>query len=340
MWLGFGLAFLTKGPPGLIPLLAFLVWLAARRDWQGLNRILMSWGVPIFLVVGFGWYILAEARFPGLLHFLLNAEVAGRVATDSFRRNGEWYDALVIFLPTLLLGGIPWLPAWLAYGRRGHMTPALAGSEDGLLLLWIGLALVIHSLAASRLPLYLLPLFAPLALWLARRLEPVVLEANPRQVRWVVYACLGLMLASKMALGQLSPVDRDARATARQLSGLLQEPVREVVAVDEKAPWEMRFYLDAQVRETWLRRTPYAPEFKPPRTLSEILAMTGGERGRVFAVNPMSTTEFERAVRKSGSCPVKLVTIHSSSCTAHCRAGKRIVRGRLPDLPSTTEVSP
>ena len=294
MWLGLGLAFLTKGPPGLLALPAFLAFLAWRRDWNGMKRLFLSWGVPLFLIVGFGWYLLAESRFPGLIHYLLGAEVAGRVASSAFRRNSQWYGALVVFLPTLLIGGLPWLPAWLAFRRRHDFAPVLKDDTDRLLLLWILLPLTVHMFSASRLPLYMLPLFSPIALFLARRLEPVASTATRRQAGWVIGGCLTFMLVSKLALGLLSPVDTDARVTARFLAGLAPGQLRDIVYVDKTAIWEMRFYLGSQVREAWLRRRPYAPAFLPARTLAGILATGGAGPGRLFVVNPKSTTLFDR----------------------------------------------
>ena len=306
MWLGFGLAFLTKGPPGLLALPAFLVWLVLRRDWNALKRLVLSWGLPLFVVVGFGWFILAETRFPGLLRYLIGAEVAGRVASDAFHRNSQWYGALAVFVPTLLIGAFPWLPAWLMFGRHRKLSPPLKDSADRLLLLWIGLPLTVFALAESRLPLYLLPLFAPLALWLARRLEPVASVASRRQVGWAIGGCLAVALVSKLSLGMLSPVENDTRAAARMLAELAQGPVRDVVYVDLTAMWGMRFYLGAQVREARLRRRPYAPAFLPARTFTGILASDGASLERLFVVNPRSTTQFEQAVWKGGLCPERL----------------------------------
>ena len=122
----------------------------------------------------------------------------------------------------------------------------------------------------------------------------------------MIGGCFAVMLASKFALGQLSPVENDSRAKARVIAGLAQGEVRDIVYVDKTALWEMRFYLGAQVREAWVRRQPYAPAFMPVRTLAGILAGDGASRERLFAVNPVSTTEFEQAVRDGGLCPEHL----------------------------------
>ncbi len=264
LWIGFGFAFLTKGPPTLLALPVFVGWLLVHRDRQALRKLLLSPGLPLFALIGFGWFLLAERRFPGLLHYLLGAEVAGRVASSEFQRNASWYGGFAVYLPTLLVGTLPWWPAWLVLGRRGQLAPAIAGPGDRLLLLWIAVPFLVFMLARSRLPLYLLPLFAPMALWLARRFEPVACRLSPRRQVAIVAACFALLVGSKLAIAQLSPVGHDSRVTAALIEKLLPGGVDEIVYVDGRALWELRFYLGAQVHESWLRRRPYEPTYRPP----------------------------------------------------------------------------
>jgi 4-amino-4-deoxy-L-arabinose transferase len=311
MWLGFGLAFLTKGPPALLSLSAFAAWLAASRDWRGLRNVFLSWGVLVFVVVGLSWFVVVSARFPGLLHYFVGAEVAGRVGADTFRRNGEWYGPLVIFLPTLLIGGLPWVP-WFLMSRRGRQAASQAEPVDRLLLWWIGLPLVVHVLAPSRLPLYLLPYFPPLAMWLARRMETSVIGLGRIRAAWLFGCFITVLLAVKLALALVSPVDRDSRAVARLLDEIVPAQIREVVYVDDEPLWELRFYLGAQMRRTWLRRVPYAPTYEPARQLIDALESGVPDESRVFAVNQKSLPGFEQLIRASGGCPEYLGRHHRS----------------------------
>lgn len=306
MWIGFGLAFLTKGPPTLLALPVFLGWLVWRRDRLALRRIFVSPGLPLFAVIASSWYLLANSRFPGLLDHLLRSEVVGRIASDAFERNSAWYGGFVVFVPTLLIGGFPWLPAWLAlHGRRG-LARALAAPADRLLLLWIGVPLLIFLLSKSRLPLYVLPLFVPLALWLARRFEPVARELRPEQIGLVVVAGLGLLATAKLGIAQLSPPKADGQATAALVARVAGGRVEDVVYVDNHAAWALRFYLDTQVREVWFLRRHDEPTYETGPTLAELLDQTTDPRTRVFMVNPASTDEFERVVRGAGFCAQEL----------------------------------
>ena len=308
LWIGFGFAFLTKGPPTLLALPVFIGWLIARRDRQALRSLFLSVGLPLFAFIGFGWFFLAERQFPGLLHYLLGAEVAGRVASTEFQRNGAWYGGFTVYLPTLLVGTLPWWPVCLALGRAGKLAPPLAGPADRLLLLWIAVPFLVFMLARSRLPLYLLPLFAPIALWLARRFEPVACRLSPGRQAAIVAACFALLVGSKLAIAQLSPAGHDARVTAALIGKLLPGGVDEIVYVDDRALWELRFYLGAQVRESWLRRRPYEPTYRPPPTLSDIIAAGDSRKVRLFVVNPRSGSEFAGALRAHGLCPDTLAS--------------------------------
>jgi 4-amino-4-deoxy-L-arabinose transferase len=305
MWTGFGLAFLTKGPPMLLALPVFLGWLVWRRDWSALRRMSLSAGIPLFAAIAFSWFLLADRRFPGLLDYLTGAEVAGRVASPEFQRNSSWYGGFEVYPPTILVGTLPWLPVWLFFRRRGKFSPALAGPADRLLLAWIGVPLLVFLLARSRLPLYLLPLFAPFALWLARRLEPAVVALRPERAGLALAGCLGLLVAAKFAIAQLSPEGHDGRAAAAFVSRLAPGPIDDVVYVDDHAMWELRFYLGTQVREAWARRMLDEPAYQPRRMLTE-LVVAGAPPRRLFVVNPRSTAEFERALRAGGLCPVEL----------------------------------
>lgn len=56
MWVGWGAAFLTKGPPGLLPLLAVIPFVAIRGGGCGVARLFSPAGVAAFLAIGFGWF--------------------------------------------------------------------------------------------------------------------------------------------------------------------------------------------------------------------------------------------------------------------------------------------
>ena len=270
MWAGFGLAFLAKGPPGLVPLLAVFAFdaLTTSRQADGgvRPRALQWWALPLFTAIALPWYALVTARNPGLLDYFLGAEVVDRIASNDFNRHGEWYGWLTIYAPTLLLGTLPWTPAlwrWLRGlpGRlRGWRTrPGRDADRSGLLLaLWVALPLLVFCVSRSRLPLYLLPLFVPLAL-LAARQRHAEQRALPRW-RWLL-AWAALLLALEFATAWW-PTHKDARAWAQAIRARAPGPITQVDIVDDMARYGLHLHLGASVEKLSLGNPPH-PRFNP-----------------------------------------------------------------------------
>ena len=119
MWVGFAAAFMTKGPPALLPLLAVvaMMWLAPAGD----RRSTRAWwaGALLFAVLALPWYLVVVLRHDGLLAYFLGTEVVARIASDKLHRNPEWYGWLLVYGPTLLLGSLPWTATLLRAARAG-----------------------------------------------------------------------------------------------------------------------------------------------------------------------------------------------------------------------------
>lgn len=163
MWFFWGLGFLTKGP-AIFPMAAGLVvfWLLKRREYPRHPWPLE--GVAIFLLVSLSWYIFVAGRISGSLSLILNEQIIGRLFSSVYHRNCVWYAPFYLYLPIILLGPFPWAFMW-PQALREMATGLRSKSLPGLLLgLWFLVPLVVFSLAKSRLPLYVLPLFAPISL--------------------------------------------------------------------------------------------------------------------------------------------------------------------------------
>lgn len=248
MWAGFALGFLTKGPPALLPLAAILAWTALSGGRDAVRRLFPPAGLLLFATLGLGWYLAMAIQDPKLVGHFLGHEVFERVFTDHHHRNGQWYGALVIYLPVLLVAALPWLPlvrcqpgalaglASPAAWRRRLDTDPLGS----LLLLWLLLPLAVFVLARSRMYLYLLPLAVPLSLLLAREVSARIDRSPDRRWHARVVAWLALALLAKGALAHL-PSAKDAAAEAARLAPWL-EGVDRIVFVGERAHYGLRFY--------------------------------------------------------------------------------------------------
>ncbi|KGQ19325.1 Glycosyl transferase [Lysobacter dokdonensis DS-58] len=237
-WIAFALAFLTKGPPGLLPMLAI-----ALAEWKSPRerRVFHVAGFAAFAVLALSWFVAVSARNPHLVPYFLGKEVIDRVATDEFRRHGEWYGWAEVYIPTLMIGTFPWtlsVVAWL----RGRLPTA----HDRFVAAWIVLPLVVFCIARSRLPLYLLPLFAPIAI------ATVLPRAGMRPMPWNMLMVWVPVLIGLRIVGASIEAPQDARAWADAIRTRAPGPIDQVVFVDDAARYGLRVHLDAEVEQVSL----------------------------------------------------------------------------------------
>jgi len=285
MWLMFGLAFMTKGPPALLPLLAIAAW-----EWRlrSLDLLRRPWGLAAFIFVGFSWFFWIVQRYPDLLGYFLGHEVLDRVSSVGLDRHGEWYGGVLIYLPTLALGALPWAAVVLWRRWLGKDTAPMPASS-GFLWMWLGLPLLALFLARSSLPFYLLPLFVPLSLLLAQSLSELVLT----RVRIGLAISWLLLLIATKALIAYAPSGQDTRRMAAQLLPMLPEAPQEIVFVDAKARYGLRFYLDAGVEKISLERlVGKQPPYDAPFDSDLVDELAEVEPGRFFLVPKAKAQRF------------------------------------------------
>ncbi len=207
MWASLGCGFLTKGPPSLVVLAAFLAFhLYLRATGRQRPALFPAQGIALMLVIGFGWFLYVVTKTPDLLGYFLRDEVYGRIATSMHGRNPEWYKPLPVFVAPLLLGTGPAAAAWplILAGEKFRLLPdrvkALLREDErwAFLALWLVVPLAIFSLAHSRLPLYILPIFPAVVLATGRALLRLVERPGyAKKVRVAVVATAALLIALK-----------------------------------------------------------------------------------------------------------------------------------------------
>jgi 4-amino-4-deoxy-L-arabinose transferase len=305
MGAAFGLAFLTKGPPGLVPLLAIVAFQLAHRGGPRLWRPL---GLLAFAVLGFAWYLVVVLRHPGLLEYFLGHEVVARVASAKLDRSPEWYGWAKVYGPVFAFGLLPWLPLALwRHARAGGGWPrwrALA-PDSRFLWLWLLLPLLVFCLSRSRMALYVLPLFAPLALLVARALGDLDLSRPLRALAlgaWIVaLVALKATLADPPGDGSVAQgLRRNSAANfAQRLAPLLPGPPGEIVFVEDKTRYGLHLYLKAQVARVSFQPRPKAisdADFDMPLAQS----FAAGGRGRVYLLKQDNERYFLDAAAAAG----------------------------------------
>lgn len=274
--LGFALAFLTKGPPGLLPALACAAFLLRFQGWRALLKTFYGAGMWLFLAVGGSWYLAVLWAEPSAWDYWTHREIAGRLLDPAFRRNPGWRGLVEVYPPVFLAALLPWWPfalrSWLRGKAEARSPGASADKARWFLWAWLGLPLLVFFAAQSRLPLYLLPLGVPGTLLLVRSL-PGDLLSSPKGRKslagWV------LVLALLKGLAGFVATERDGRRWAEQLKPLLPQVVDELVFVHQKPLYTLQFYLGAECERVELNELSnpiWEPAFRiPAQTLKEEL---------------------------------------------------------------------
>ena len=314
MWVAWGLAFMTKGPPGLLPLLAMIAFLGV-HDRPRLRGFFHPLGLLSFVVVAGTWFVLVIAQQPDRLKYFLGYEVYDRVFTAAHNRNAEWYGALLIYLPMLLVGFLPWwvLAVIGGGGVRGswqRLRAAVSARRPQVLLLlyWFVVPAAIFFAARSRLQLYVLPLFVPLALLASRTLAGWAWLTARRLL--IVTGITAAVLIGLKAYLAIMPSDRDSRAMAAELSKLIEpHGVDEIVFVGMRPFYGLNVYLEPRVEGVQIeeQRFDYSRYVAEEDLCSEL--KTG--ENNVYVMKRKAAARFApSAERCEGLEPTRIGSIH------------------------------
>lgn len=300
-----GLGALAKGPAILLFVAPLGLHLLLRGRLLAVLREPGVWaGAGVSLLLALSWYGPIIHRLPGAGAYLLDNQVVGRLVTETYQRNPGWRGALEAYGPILAFGLFPWPLWWLVRGR-----PLLAGRLRGLagflrwssagqlLVLWIVCPLLVLLAASSRLPLYVLPLFAPAALATARglALQHAAAQGADHGARRRAIASLAVWCLALVALkGFAAQWDggRDARRYARWLATETVGAPPAVVAVQVPL-YGLPLYGFADVRAVALEGKGY-PMFVPQRTLAAAVPELAA--GTPFIVVPEEKALYTHAL--------------------------------------------
>lgn len=294
MWSGFGLAFVTKGPPGLLPLAAILVFDTLQKQHRT-RQLFDARALLAFAVIGLSWYLAVVLRNPGMMGYLVREEVVARVASPMLARFPQWWGGLYVYGFTLLIGTLPWLPTVWARIRelpRARSDWAQWAPESKFLAFWIVLPLIVFMLARSRLPLYLLPLFPAMALVVARSwlAQPAKLG---RRLAWLPLVAIVLVLLKLVAATVEN--NKDMRAFARQIDHMVPYTPKEVVFIEESPRYGLGFYMNVETEWVTLGNSD-DPRFDD--TLANELHESEGKR--LFLVRPENYDLFVSRAKALG----------------------------------------
>ena len=199
-----GVSTLAKGP-GAVALAAgsIALWAIYTRQWRPALRLAHPAGIAAFAAVAVPWYALCAWRNPEFLRTFLLLHNVERYLTPVFQhRQPFWF-----FGPILLIALLPWsvlLIAAAAEGLRISRAKTFADSPGLFFACWAIFPILFFSFSQSKLPGYILPAVAPLALLCGVALERRI-EVNRPDRPWILVAVAATVLALYLAaplLGQ------------------------------------------------------------------------------------------------------------------------------------------
>jgi 4-amino-4-deoxy-L-arabinose transferase-like glycosyltransferase len=164
--------------------------------------------------VALPWYVLCAVRNPEFLGVFFLEHNLQRFLTPIFLHEQPFW----FFGPILLLGLLPW-SALLAGVARDTLVlwheRKLRDSRGFFFACWIIFPLVFFSMSRSKLPGYILPVFAPLVLLLARSLTRAI-EQNDSFAQWLMeWTGVTLLLLAGVAGYRLSKMPTLMQAMPR-----------------------------------------------------------------------------------------------------------------------------
>ncbi|MGD0223896.1 MAG: glycosyltransferase family 39 protein [Terriglobia bacterium] len=186
MFAAMGVAVITKGFVGiLIPLIAILIYEAARGRWWEWLRLRWGRGLLVFLAVALPWFIAVSMRNPDFPRYAFWNESLKRFSSGAAHRGG----GLLYYLPVYLGGFFPWSIFLLLAGwnrlRRWRELKQETGRPILFLLCWVVWIFCFFTLSHSKLPAYFLPAVVPLSILMGLVWRDVGQEAQTRPPDWL-----------------------------------------------------------------------------------------------------------------------------------------------------------
>lgn len=181
LFIGMAVGVLAKGPIGFVlPGISIAAFVAYQRNWKQVWRKL-PWfkGTALAVLLVVPWYVLAEMRSPGFLHYFIIGEHFERFVTPHWE--GSLYEpgrphakgTIVLYF---LIAALPWVAVFaismLKGSRRGGWLnkQALSTPWTSFLLCWLFGAIALFFFASNILLSYAATSIPPFALLTAQAL--------------------------------------------------------------------------------------------------------------------------------------------------------------------------
>ena len=167
-----GLAFLTKGPVGLLPQIIFAVCYMRMMKIKAKFGLHQAAGILLCILISASWFAALLMENKSFLDYFVHYQIVNRVSGDVFHRSQPfWYYFMV--MPPQALPAFIYFIGWAisAVTKRGM---GAAGSK--LLVIPLVIMFIVFSASSSKLILYVMPLYLFIAILSARYLTGISLK--------------------------------------------------------------------------------------------------------------------------------------------------------------------
>ncbi len=235
------LAVLTKGLIGIVfPLMIIGVWISLTKQWKLLKQCYIPSSLFIFFIIAAPWHYIVNLYHPEFFHFYFIEQQFMRYTTNQIgHQEPAWF-----FIPYFIVGCFPWcffMPQALFSAVKEVMGPHRSGYPTELFfLLWIILIFAFFSFSQSKLIPYILPVFPPLAILIAKYLR----DRYAPHLIIIISICTGLFFALSLTL--LAKHDHRSILPLAVTLKTMMQPQDDVIAYNQYYQ-DLPFYLERRV---------------------------------------------------------------------------------------------
>lgn len=179
-------AFLTKGLLGLVfPAAILFLWITWQQQWAWFKKLSLLTGLAIILVLSLPWLIIVQMKEPWFFHYYFVYQQFDRYLGGNYNQQQPvWF-----YVEMALAGAFPWSLYFLASLSkvwRGWREKQRFANEH-FVTIWFLFILIFFSIPNSKLPGYITPLYAPMAILIARYWDVSIIQQRLKTLKGVYF---------------------------------------------------------------------------------------------------------------------------------------------------------
>lgn len=254
-FLGLAVGLLAKGPLAVVLVGGAVVpWLILYKPARAILKVL-PWvrGSLLTIALALPWYIAAEIKTPGFIHYFIVGEhflrfvdstwQGDRYGNPHHRVHGTiWYYWIQASFPWGVLAIALLLRTLFMADRRPVMLAALRRPEIGFLVAWSLFTPIFFTMASNILWTYLLPALAPFSILLALALQKTIEDPAPlaRKTLWLAAVMPVVALVVTLAVVARPNLLKTEKELVQHAQNMMQD--HEPLVFVDKRPFSGRFY--------------------------------------------------------------------------------------------------